>query len=288
MKKALKAARTSDLSVFFAGEESILAGEAHSLADISLKGAQSKLIEQLAATGKPLVLVVMAGRPLTIGREVEQSAAVLYAWHPGTMGGPAIAELLFGERNPCGKLPVSLPRMTGQIPVHYNHHPTGRPASGKEMLLYEIERGARQTSTGMNSFYLDAGSTPLFPFGFGLSYTNFTYSGLKTDKGSYRSSDTIRIEFELKNEGAFSGVEVAQMYVSDVAGSIARPVRELKRFQRMELQPAERKVLHFELPVSELAFYGIDGTEKVETGEFRIMVGTNSVKGLVHTIRVTD
>ena len=175
----MELAREADLILAFVGEEAILSGEAHCLANLNLQGAQSGLLHRLSETGKPLVTVVMAGRPLTIGREVNISDALLYAFHPGTMGGPALANLLFGKVVPSGKLPVTFPKEAGQIPIYYNHTSTGRPASGSEKNIFTIPVGAEQTSLGNTSFYLDAGKDPLFPFGYGLSYTTFAYSNLQ-------------------------------------------------------------------------------------------------------------
>ena len=175
----------------FVGEEAILSGEAHSLADLNLRGAQPELITALAATGKPLVTVVMAGRPLTIGRQVEESSSVIYMFHPGTMGGPAIADLLFGKVVPSGKTPVTFPKMTGQIPIYYAHHHTGRAPSGHETLIDDIPLEAGQTSLGCTSFYMDAGFDPLFPFGYGLSYTTFVYNKLTLSATDLKADGTL-------------------------------------------------------------------------------------------------
>ena len=266
--------------VCFVGEESILSGEAHSLANLDLQGAQSQLIKSLAATGKPVVTVVMAGRQLTISDEVEASDAVLYSFHPGTMGGPAIADILFGKVNPSGKTPVTFPRMTGQAPIYYAHNNTGRPANPTEMLIDEIPVEAGQTSVGCRSFYLDAGNSPLFPFGYGLSYTSFEYSNLKLASDKITVDGEINVSVNLKNTGAYDGTEVVQLYVQDKVGSVTRPVKELKAFRRVELRAGETKTVTFSLPVSELAFWGYDMTYGVEPGDFKLWVGTNSAEGL--------
>lgn len=278
--KAVDAARRADAVIAFVGEESILSGEAHSLANLDLQGAQRQLVKGLAATGKPLVTVVMAGRQLTIAEEVEASDAVLYAFHPGTMGGPAIADILFGKVNPSAKTPVTFPRMTGQAPIYYAHHNTGRPANPTEMLIDEIPVEAGQTSVGCRSFYLDAGNSPLFPFGYGLSYTTFGYSDLAIDKKEYTPEDTLTVSVMLKNTGRYEGTEVVQMYVQDKVGSVTRPVKELKDFCRVSLKPGESKPVTFRLPVSRLAFWGYDMKYNVEPGDFRLWVGTNSSEGL--------
>lgn len=272
----------------FVGEESILSGEAHSLADLNLQGLQSELIEKLSQTGKPLVTVVMAGRPLTIAKEVEESDAVLYAFHPGTMGGPALADILFGKVNPSGKTPVTFPKMVGQLPMYYAHNNTGRPALEKEMLLDEIPMEAGQTSVGCRSFFLDAGSTPLFPFGYGLSYTTFSYDNLKIVSNKLTVSDTLKVSVELKNTGRYEGTEVVQLYVQDKVGSVTRPVKELKRFQRVNLQPGESKQVMFALPVSELAFWNIDMKKVVEPGDFKLWVASDSQGGLTTEFNVAE
>lgn len=288
MAKAVNAAKQADVVLAFVGEESILSGEAHSLADLNLQGLQSELIEKLSQTGKPLVTVVMAGRPLTIAKEVEESDAVLYAFHPGTMGGPALADILFGKVNPSGKTPVTFPKMVGQLPMYYAHNNTGRPALEKEMLLDEIPMEAGQTSVGCRSFFLDAGSTPLFPFGYGLSYTTFSYDNLKIVSSKLTVSDTLKVSVELKNTGRYEGTEVVQLYVQDKVGSVTRPVKELKRFQRVNLQPGESKQVMFALPVSELAFWNIDMKKVVEPGDFKLWVASDSQGGLTTEFNVAE
>lgn len=286
--KAVNAARRADVVVCFVGEESILSGEAHSLANLDLQGAQSQLIKSLAATGKPVVTVFMAGRQLTISDEVEVSDAVLYSFHPGTMGGPAIADILFGKVNPSGKTPVTFPRMTGQAPIYYAHNNTGRPANPTEMLIDEIPVEAGQTSVGCRSFYLDAGNFPLFPFGYGLSYTNFEYSDLKLASDKLTVDGEINVSVNLKNTGKYDGTEVVQLYVQDKVGSVTRPVKELKAFQRVELKAGEIKTVTFTLPVSDLAFWRYDMTYGVEPGDFKLWVGTNSAEGLSADFTVID
>jgi len=278
--KAVSAARRADAVIVFVGEESILSGEAHSLANLDLQGAQSELIKSLSAVGKPLVTVVMAGRQLTIGKEVEASDAVLYSFHPGTMGGTAIADILFGKVNPSAKTPVTFPRMTGQLPMYYAHNNTGRPANPTEMLIDEIPVEAGQTSVGCRSFYLDAGDTPLFPFGYGLSYTTFEYSNLKLASDMLTVGGELLVTVDLKNTGRYDGVEVVQLYIQDKIGSVTRPVKELKAFRRVALKAGESTVVSFSLLVSELAFWGYDMTYGVEPGDFRLWVGTSSAEGL--------
>lgn len=271
-------ARRADVIIAFMGEEAILSGEAHSLADLNLKGSQSELLKALRATGKPIVASIMAGRPLTIERDLENCNAMLYSFHPGTMGGPAIANLLTGDVNPSGKTPVTFLRTVGQAPMYYNHNMTGRPYSG-ELLMKDIALEAGQTSLGNTSYYLDYGAYPLFPFGFGLSYTSFEYSGISLDRQEYRADDTIGITFTLANTGSREGTEVAQVYVRDLVGSIARPVKELKHFERVTLAAGESREVTVQLPVSSLAFYGQDGRCKVEPGKFQLWVAGDSASG---------
>lgn len=285
--RAISVARQSDAVVVFVGEESILSGEAHSLANLNLQGAQSQLIKELAATGKPVVTVVMAGRQLVIADEVKVSDAMLYSFHPGTMGGPAIADILFGKVNPSGKTPVTFPRMSGQVPIYYAQHKTGRPANPTEMLIDEIPVEAGQTSVGCRSFYLDAGNSPLFPFGYGLSYTTFEYSNLSLASDKLTAQDTLSISFTLKNTGKYDGTEVVQLYVQDKVGSVTRPVKELKRFQRVTLKAGESTQVSLSLPVSELAFWGYDMNYTVEPGDFTLWVGTNSAEGLTKDFSVS-
>ena len=280
ISRAVNAARRADVVIAFVGEEAILSGEAHSLADVELQGAQRQLLKAIAGTGRPLVTVVMAGRPLVLTEEAEVSDALLFSFHPGTMGGPAIADILFGKVNPSGRTPVTFPRMTGQVPVYYAQNSTGRPAHPDEMLIDEIPVEAGQTSVGCRSFYLDAGSTPLFPFGYGLSYTTFEYSDLRLSSDTYGADDEISLTFDLRNSGGCDGTEVVQVYVRDLVGSITRPVRELKGFRRIFLRSGESQEVTFTIPVRDLAFWGIDMTYGVEPGQFTLWVGPDSASGL--------
>ena len=272
------AARRADVVLVFLGEEAILSGEAHSLADLNLKGAQSALLAALKAAGKPVVATVMAGRPLTIERDLPNCGALLYAFHPGTMGGPALANLLTGAVNPSGKTPVTFLRTVGQAPLYYSHNRTGRPYNG-ETLLDDIPEEAGQTSLGNTSYYLDYGAYPLFPFGYGLSYTTFAYSGIALDREAYGTEDTVQVSFTLANTGACAGTEVVQVYVRDLVGSITRPVKELKHFERVALEPGESRTLTVGIPVRDLAFVGLDGVKKVEPGEFQLWVAGDSASG---------
>ena len=276
---AVAAARSVDAVVAFVGEEAILSGEAHSLSQINLQGAQSELIKALKATGKPVVVVVIAGRNLTIERDLENCDAMLYSFHPGTMGGEALADLITGRAVPSGKSPVTFLRDAGQAPFYYNHPMTGRPNSGTETLLNDIPIKAGQTSLGCTSYYLDTGYGPLFPFGYGLSYTKFEYANIAIDKAEYAEGDTIVVEYDLTNTGNYDATEVAQLYVRDLVGSVVRPVKELKRFERVELKAGETKHCRFELPVAELAFWNRDMEYVVEPGNFQLWVAGDSATG---------
>ena len=276
---AVAAARSVDAVVAFVGEEAILSGEAHSLSQINLQGAQSELIKALKATGKPVVVVVIAGRNLTIERDLENCDAMLYSFHPGTMGGEALADLITGRAVPSGKSPVTFLRDAGQAPFYYNHPMTGRPNSGTETLLNDIPLKAGQTSLGCTSYYLDTGYGPLFPFGYGLSYTKFEYANIAIDKAEYAEGDTIVVEYDLTNTGNYDATEVAQLYVRDLVGSVVRPVKELKRFERVELKAGETKHCRFELPVADLAFWNRDMEYVVEPGNFQLWVAGDSATG---------
>ncbi len=272
------AARRADVVLAFLGEEAILSGEAHCLADLNLMGSQSELLAALKATGKPVVATVMAGRPLTIERDLPNCRALLYAFHPGTMGGPALANLLFGDVNPSGKTPVTFLRTVGQAPLYYAHNRTGRPYNG-EMLLSEIGAEAGQASLGNTSYYLDYGAYPLFPFGYGLSYTTFRYSDIALDREVYAEDGTIDVSFTLTNTGECDGTETVQVYVRDLVGSVTRPVKELKAFERVALKAGESRRLNVRIPVADLAFYGLDGVKKVEPGDFQLWVAADSASG---------
>ena len=280
-KEALAIASKADIILFFGGEEAILSGEAHSRADISLPGIQEKLIEALHKTGKPIVLVIMAGRPITLERILPKVGAVIMAWHPGTMAGPALFDVLTGIENPSGKLTVTWPKTVGQIPIYYNHTNTGRPADPKTFVgIKDIPVEAWQSSLGNTSHYLDAGFEPQFPFGFGLSYTQFKYSDLKIEKSNLSKEDYLKVSATITNTGKLKGKEIVQLYVRDLVGSIVRPVRELKDFTTVELDAGESIKVEFSIPVSEFAFYNSEMVYKTESGAFKFWIANNSENGL--------
>ena len=223
--EALEAARASDTVVLFLGEESILTGEAHSRANIDLPGAQAELVRELREAGKPVVAVILAGRPLTIQNVLEEVDALVFAWHPGTMGGPAIADVLFGVESPSGKLPVTLPRVVGQIPIYYAHKNTGKPATPDTYVhIDDLPVRGAQAAYGMTSHHLDAGYTPLFPFGYGLSYTRFTYSDIRLSRDTVAMSESLTVRAVVTNSGDVVADEVVQLYVRDLVGDVTRPV----------------------------------------------------------------
>ena len=286
---AVEAARQSDVALLFIGEEAILSGEAHSRAHLDLPGAQKELVVAVAATGKPLVLVVLAGRPLTIPDVFAKAQAVLYAWHPGTMTGPALADLLFGLESPSGKLPITFPKTEGQIPVYYAHKNTGRPPTGRKLtLIDDIPPRARQSSLGDASRYLDVGYEPLYPFGYGLSYTEYRYANLRLSSERVKKDDTLRVLVDVTNAGSRDGQETVQLYVRDLVASLTRPVKELKAFQRVRIPAGQTKVVELELPVSSLGFHDPAMRYVVEPGAFRLWVGGDSASGLESGFEVVE
>ena len=274
---AVEAASASDAVLLFLGEESILSGEAHSRANIDLPGDQVELVRRIRAAGKPVVAIILAGRPLTLSNVVDEVDAILYAWHPGTLGGPAIADLLFGREVPSGKLPVTFPRLVGQIPIYYSQKNGGKPPSHDNVVhIDEIDTFAPQTSLGMSAFHLDTCFTPLFPFGHGLSYTRFEYHNLRVSDAEIPLGATITISTELTNSGDREAEEVAQLYTRDLVGSITRPVKELKGFQRVRLQPGETTTVSFTLHTDDLSFSDRYGRRIVEPGLFHAWIDGTS------------
>ncbi|MEO1254609.1 MAG: glycoside hydrolase family 3 N-terminal domain-containing protein, partial [Bacteroidota bacterium] len=258
--EAIVAAKKSDVIIFIGGEEAILSGEAHSRANIDLPGAQEELIKRLAQLGKPIILVIMAGRPITLGSIIDHVDAILMAWHPGTMGGPALIDILSGKVSPSGRLPITWPKSVGQIPIFYNHKNTGRPASDDTFVgIDDIPIGAWQSSLGNNSHYLDDGFTPLFPFGFGLTYSQFEYSDLRIQKEDFDQEDIVKVSYFLTNTGDLAATEVVQYYFQDITASITRPVRELIGFEKVTLKSKQTKELTFSFPAEELSFYNENG-----------------------------
>ena len=239
-----------------------MSGEALSRSDIGLPGVQLELLQLLKATGKPVVVVLMNGRPIAEPWMYENCDAVLETWHLGVQSGPAIADVLFGAYNPSGKLPVTIPRSEGQIPIYYNHKHTGR---------------AFDTNDRYTTKYIDEEHGPQYPFGYGLSYTEFEYSNLELDKSSLHAGEIISVEVTVKNSGPVAGEEVVQLYVRDMIGSVTRPILELEGFQKIMLDSGESQTIHFTLSAEELRFWDQDMQFSWEPGDFKVFVGPNSV-----------
>lgn len=283
---AIKAAQNSDVVLLFMGDESILTGEAHSRAELTLPGCQNELINEVSKLGKPTVLVIMTGVIHMVEPILGKVDALLYGWHPGTMGGPGYVDLLFGAESPSGKLPMTFPRTEGQIPIYYNHNNTGHPPSDESWVrMYDIPVKAWQTSLGNTSHYLDYGFEPLFEFGFGLSYTEFEYKDIKLSKNEISKIDSLIVSAKIKNIGGVKADDVAQLYIRDVVGSIVRPVMELKGFQRIRLNPGEEKTVEFVLYPEDLKFH--NGNKwVVEPGEFHVWIGNSSKASLMKTFEL--
>jgi beta-glucosidase len=260
-EEALRAAKESDVVIVTVGESAAMSGEAASRSSLDLPGRQLDLVKAVQATGKPTVVVLMNGRPLTINWIAENSPAILETWFGGTEAGNAIADVLFGDVNPSGKLPVTFPRTVGQIPLYYNHMNTGRPPDANNKY---------------SSKYLDVAWTPLFPFGYGLSYTQFKITNLQLSAQRVPANGKLTVSVDVENVGRRAGDEVVQLYIRDVAASMTRPVKELKGFQRVTLQPSEKKRLEFVLTGEQLGFWNREMRFVVEPGEFKVMVGPNS------------
>jgi beta-glucosidase len=268
---AVSAAQGADVTVVVLGEPASDSGEASSRSDISLPGQQEALVQAIAATGKPYVVVLMNGRPLTISWLADHAPALLEAWYPGTEGGDAVADALFGKFNPSGKLTMSFPRNVGQIPISYNELPTGRPAD---------------PNNKYTSKYLDVPNSPQYPFGYGLSYTTFTLSGLHVSSSSVARGGSIRVSATIRNSGGRAGADVVQLYVHESDTSILQPVRKLEGFQRVMLAPGQSRTVTFTLGPSNLGFWNNTGQFREEPGPVDVWVGDSSVGGMHSTFRV--
>lgn len=265
-QEAINIAKNSDVIVAVMGENENQTGEATSQTNIDLPGNQKELLKELKKLGKPIVLVLMSGRPMTISWENDNMDAILYAWYPGTMGGLAITDVLYGKYNPSAKTPMTFPRSVGQIPIHYNQKNTGRPYLGES-----------DPEQKYKSRYTDSPNSPLFPFGYGLSYTTFDYSNLKLNKSTIKNGkDEIKVSVNVKNTGNYDGEEVVQLYVRDLVGSVTRPVRELKGFDKVMIKKGETKTVTFTLTPEDLKFHDINMNFVAEPGDFDIYVGTDS------------
>lgn len=265
MQAAIANAKNADVIVAVMGERENQSGEAGSQTNIDLPGLQKEFLAELKKLGKPVVLVLMNGRPLTLSWEDENMDAILETWWSGTRGGDAIAQTLFGDNNPNGKLPISFPRNVGQVPIYYNHKNTGRPYLG----LTDPEQKYK-------SRYTDVDNSPLYPFGYGLSYTKFGYGNLKLSAEKIGFGQKLKISVDVSNTGNYDGDEVVQLYVKDVVGSVTRPVRELKGFEKINLKKGERKTVTFEISSDDLKFYDINMQYTAEAGDFEVFVGGSS------------
>ena len=268
IKEAIETVKNSDVIVAAVGESSEMSGESSSKTNLDISTTQKKLLQALYDTGKPVVVVLFTGRAMTIGEENEKATAILNTWFGGTEAGDAIADVLYGNVNPSGKLPVTFPRSVGQIPIYYAHYNTGRPISKDANDNCKFEK--------YRSNYLDQCNTPLYPFGYGLSYTTFSISDLKLNKTSVKQNESITATVNLKNTGNYDGAEVVQLYIKDVFGSTVRPVRELKGFQKIFLKKGESKQVIFTIEPEDLKFYNADLKFVSEPGDFEVYVGNSS------------
>ena len=263
LNEALEAAAKSDVIVVAAGESAEMSGEASSRSNLDIPGVQKNMIKALLKTGKPVVLLLFTGRPLTLTWENEHVPAILNVWFPGSEGPYAIADVLFGDVNPSGKLSATFPQNVGQVPLFYNHKNTGRPLRGPWFQKFQ-------------SNYLDVSNDPLYPFGYGLSYTSFSYSDLVLSSSKAKGNQSVTASVTLTNTGVYEGKEVVQLYIRDVVGSITRPVSELKGFQKISLKPGESTKVSFTITPEDLKFYNYDLKYDWEAGDFEIMIGTNA------------
>lgn len=274
--EAVAAAKKADVIILAMGEKWDMTGEAASRVELGFPGTQDALMKELKKLGKPMVLVLMSGRPMTINWANDNIDSILHTWYAGTQGGHAIADVLYGDYNPAGKLPVTFPCHVGQIPIYYNMKNTGRP--------YEPD-GPEQK---YRSRYLDSSNQPLYPFGFGLSYTSFTYSAVTLSSAQLSPTGEITASVTVSNTGDRAGEEVVQLYIQDKAGSVTRPVRELKGFRKIMLNQGESKTVQFSIKAADLAFYNLDMQYVAEAGEFNLFIGTDSTTANQATFRLTD
>jgi beta-glucosidase len=294
---AVDAARKADVVVLALGESAAkMTGESSSLTRLDLPGNQERLLETITQLGKPTVLVLFDGRPLAIKWAAAHVPAIVEAWYPGIEAGPAVADILFGDGNPSGKLTATFPRAVGQEPLFYNQLPTGRPADDIDL---------SHPPTGEDKYfsrYIDETNAPLFPFGYGLSYTTFAYSQVTLSEATIAADDLvhpkrhhffapasdIRVTAQVQNTGRVAGTEVAQLYIRNTGGSVEEPVRELKGFQRVTLQPGETRQLEFTLGFNELAYYNLEMNRVIEPTEYQVWVGGSSEATLGAQFEVTE
>ena len=268
INKALQIAKNADVVVMVLGEHGFQSGEARSRTEIDLPGKQQELLEKVYEVNKNIVLVLNNGRPLAIEWADKNIPAIVEAWQLGTQTGNAVAEVLYGDYNPSGKLPMTFPRNLGQVPIYYNYKSTGRPNPENNVFW---------------SHYIDSENSPLYPFGYGLSYTTFKYSDFKVHNKKASVNEDIKISVKVSNTGNYDGKEVVQLYIRDLFGSITRPVKELKGFELIELKKGESKVIDFTLTKNELGFFNNQGEYIIEPGDFEVFVGGNSAENLKET-----
>ncbi|TDX14034.1 glycoside hydrolase family 3 N-terminal domain-containing protein [Flavobacterium sp. S87F.05.LMB.W.Kidney.N] len=261
--EAVATAKQADVVILSIGERRDMSGEAKSRSDLHLPGVQEDLVKAIQATGKPVVVLINAGRPLVFNWTADNVPTIVYTWWLGTEAGNAIANVLFGDYNPSGKLPMTFPREVGQVPIYYNHFSTGRPAK-------------TESETNYVSAYIDLKNSPKYPFGYGLSYTKFDYSGLKLSVSKIKSNETIKVSFQLSNVGKAAGEEVVQLYLKDKFGSVVRPVLELKDFKKVKLNAGESKTIEFTIDKEKLSFYNDKLEWTAEPGDFEVMIGASS------------
>lgn len=261
--EAIKVAKKADVVIVSIGEKHNMSGEAKSRSNIGLPGVQEDLLKELQKTGKPIVVLINAGRPLVFNWTADNMSTILYTWWLGSEAGNAIADVLFGDYNPSGKLPMTFPRDEGQIPIYYNHYNTGRPAKDDQDKIYV-------------SSYIDLPNSPKFPFGFGLSYTTFQYSDLKLSQNQMTSDEVIEVALKLSNTGKYAGAEVVQLYLKDKTGSVVRPILELKDFQKVSLAAGETKTIYFKIDKEKLSFFNQKLDWVAEPGSFELLIGASS------------
>ena len=269
--EAVATAQKADVVVAVVGESANMSGESASRSDINIPETQRDLLKALVKTGKPIVAVLFNGRPLTLTWEDKNLDAILDVWAPGTEAGNAVADVLFGNYNPAGKITATFPRSVGQIPIYYNHKNTGRPFDDKGAAKFKSD-------------YIDIANSPLYPFGYGLSYTTFNYGDVKLSKTNLKGNETLTATVTVSNTGKLAGEEVVQLYVGDPVASISRSVKELKNFKKISLQPGEQKEVSFNITTNDLKFYNTSLKYDWEPGEFTIQIGTNSSD--VHSAKV--
>jgi beta-glucosidase len=266
LKEAVETAKKADVVVMVLGEHGFQSGEARSKTNLDLPQIQQELLEEVYNVNPNIVLVLNNGRPLTINWADNNIPSIVEAWQLGTQTGNAVAQVLYGDYNPSGKLPMTFPRSVGQIPIYYNYKNTGRPTNNKNNVFW--------------SHFIDGENTPLYPFGHGLSYSTFTYSNLELDKKIMSKDESIKVSVNLTNTSEISGKEVVQLYIRDLVSSITRPVRELKGFELVELNAGETKTIEFKLNKDTLGYYNNSGEYVVEEGEFKVFIGGSSITSL--------